>query len=381
MMNRRSFCASFAPLLSIAGGSLSAARGEHWAYFGTYTRKLSKGIYVSRYTAADGKMGPPELAGELTNPSWVTVHPKGQYLYAASETGNFQGQRTGSVAAFSIDRATGKLSKLNELPSHGTSPCHVIVDGTGRSAVVANYGTGSVACYPIQSDGSLGDASSVIQHTGSGPVAARQQGPHAHQAVLSPDNRFVLIPDLGLDKVMIYRLDPAKATLEAHEPAFASTPPGFGPRHLAFHPKGRFAYVIGEMASSIAAYAFDPAKGSFQQLATISTLPEGFTGRNSTAEIEVHPSGRFLYGSNRGQDTIAVYAIDQSKGTLTMLEQIPSQGKTPRNFKIDPSGDFLFVANQDTDNIVGFRIDTKTGHLAPTGQTFEVGAPVCIAFL
>jgi 6-phosphogluconolactonase len=381
MMNRRSFLFSAAPLLAAARQSLPAARGERLVFFGTYTRKLSKGIYLSRFNSADGKLSEPELAAELTNPSWVALHPKRRALYSVAETSNYQGQKTGAVAAFALDPATGKLTKLNELPSHGTSPCHITVDRSGRCAVVANYGTGSVACYPIKSDGSLGEASAVIQHTGSGPNQSRQQGPHAHQAVISQDNRFVFIPDLGLDKVMIYRLDPAKGTLTPNDPPFASTPPGAGPRHMAFHPKGRYAYVICELTSVIAAYSYDASRGAFNQLTTVSTLPPDFSGRSSTAEIEVHPNGRFLYGSNRGHDTIAVFSIDASTGTLTLVEHVSTQGKTPRNFKIDPSGSFLLAANQDTDNVLVFRIDPSTGRLSPTGQSVQVGAPVCVEFL
>jgi 6-phosphogluconolactonase len=381
MTNRRAFLSSIAALLPAARLPLAAAGAEHLAFFGTYTRKLSKGIYVSRYDAARGHMSEPELAAEYTNPSWVTLHPKGRNLYSVAETGNYQGQKTGAVAAFALDPTTGKLTKLNELASHGTSPCHLAVDRTGRCAIVANYGTGSVACYPLNSDGSLGEASAVIQHTGSGPNQSRQQGPHAHQVVISQDNRFVFVPDLGLDKVMIYRLDPAKATLTANDPPSASTPPGSGPRHLAFHPNGRLAYVICELTSIIAAFSYDRSRGSFQQIQTVSTLPPDFTGRTSTAEIEVHPNGRFLYGSNRGHDTIAVFAVDPSKGTLSLVEHVPTQGKTPRNFKIDPSGNFLFAANQDSDTVVGFRIDPSTGKLTPTGQVLQVGAPVCVEFL
>lgn len=381
MIQRRSFLISLTPLLAAVPRGLFAAKREYLVFFGTYTRKLSKGIYVSRYDASSGRMTEPELAAEMTNPSWVVLHPKGRALYAVSETSNYQGQKTGSVAAFALDAKTGKLTKLNEVSSHGTSPCHVAVDRTGRCVLVANYGSGSVACYPLKSDGSLGEASSVIQHTGSGPNASRQQGPHAHQVVISQDNRFAFIPDLGLDKVMIYRLDPAKATLTPNDPPSASAPPGSGPRHMAFDPKGRYAYVICELTSVIAAFSYDRARGSFQELGSVSTIPAEFTGRTSTAEVEVHPNGRYVYGSNRGHDTIAVFAIDPAKGTLSLVEHVPSQGKTPRNFKIDPSGNFLFVANQDSDNVVGFRIDASTGRLSPTGQTLQVGAPVCIEFL
>jgi 6-phosphogluconolactonase len=388
MINRRSFCASLASSLPAALGVADRAfgqqrpsGGESLVYFGTYTRSKSKGIYVSRFAAVDGKLSPPELAAETINPSFLALHPKGQFLYAVGETNTFQDQRTGFVAAFSIDRTTGKLKLLNQLSSRGQGPCHLVVDRTGKNLLVANYGTGSVACFPLKPDGSLSESSAFIQHTGSGPNRSRQQGPHTHQVVMSPDNRFAFVPDLGLDSIMIYRFDPAKGTLTPNDPPSVKTAPGSGPRHLAFHPKGRFAYVICEIGNSVTAFSYDAAKGVFKELQTETTLPKDFTGNSSTAEIEVHPNGRFLYGSNRGHESIARYSIDAAKGTLTYVENVPTQGKSPRSFAIDPSGSFLIAVNQDSDNAVGFKIDQKTGGLTPTGQTVEVGAPVSLLFL
>jgi 6-phosphogluconolactonase len=380
-MNRRSFCASFASALPLAFGQQRPAGRESLVYFGTYTRNKSKGIYVSRFTAADGKLSPPELAAETINPSFLALHPKGQFLYAVGETSTFQGQRTGFVAAFSMDRATGKLTALNQLASQGGSPCHLVVDRTGKNLLVANYGTGSVACFPLKANGSMAESSAFIQHAGTGPNRSRQAGPHAHQVVMSADNRFVFVPDLGMDSIMIYRLDPAKGTLTPHDPPSAKTAPGLGPRHMAFAPKGRFAYVICELGNSVTAFAYDAAKGVFKDLQTETTLPKDFTGRSSTAEIEVHPNGRFLYGSNRGHDSIARYSLDPAKGTMTYVENVLTQGKTPRSFAIDPSGNFLIAVHEASDNAVVFKIDQKTGGLTPTGQTVEVGAPVSVHFL
>jgi 6-phosphogluconolactonase len=381
MIDRRAFCASVASALPLAFGQQRRSGGESLVYFGTYTRYKSKGIYVSRFTAADGRLSPPELAAETIHPSFLAFHPKGQFLYAVGETNTFQDQKTGFVAAFSIDRATGKLQALNQLSSRGGSPCHLAVDRTGKNLLVANYGTGSVACFPLKADGSMSESSAFIQHAGAGPDRSRQVGPHAHQVVLSADNRFAFVPDLGMDSIMIYRFDPAKGTLTPHGPPSVKLAPGLGPRHMAFHPKGRFAYLICELGNSVVAFSYDAAKGAFKELQMETTLPKDFRGSNSTAEIEVHPSGRFLYGSNRGHNSIARYFLDASRGTMTYVENVPTQGRTPRSFAIDPSGNFLIAAHEASDNAVVFKINRETGSLKPTGQTVEVGAPVSLRFL
>jgi 6-phosphogluconolactonase len=256
-----------------------------------------------------------------------------------------------------------------------------VVDVRGKNVLVANYNSGSAAVLPVKEDGSLAEASSVVQHSGSGPDPSRQRGPHAHSINVSPDNRFAIVADLGLDNVFVYRFDSDKGLLEPNDPPYVKVAPGAGPRHFAFHRDGRFAYVINEMASTVTAFAYDRSRGVLKELQTITTLPKGFTGRSTTAEVQVHPSGRYLYGSNRGHDSVAVFSIDAREGTLTLVEITPTQGKTPRNFGIDPTGAFLLAAHQDTDNVVVFRVDAKTGRVTPTGQILEVGSPVCVKFL
>jgi 6-phosphogluconolactonase len=354
--------------------------GEYILFAGTYTRGDSKGIYAYKFNAATGEIGPLGLAAETPNPSFLTIHPNGRYLYSVSEISDFNGEKTGAVSAFSIDKATGKLTHINTVPSKGTSPCYVSVDKSGRNLLAVNYGTGSTSLFPIESSGRLKEASAFIQHTGSSVNPARQKGPHAHSVVLSPDNRFAMVADLGLDKLLIYRLDASKGTLTPNDPPFLKLKPGAGPRHFTFHPNGRYGYVINEIASTVTAASYDKSKGAFSEIQTITTLPKDFSGQNSTAEVLVHPSGKFLYGSNRGHDSIAVFSIG-GDGKLTALDHTSTQGKTPRNFRIDPTGHYLFAANQATNNIVVFRIDQNTGKLTPTGKSIDTGMPVCLKFL
>lgn len=357
----------------MAASILFAAAGDYLVYVGTYTGPKSKGIYAFRMNA-EGKLAPLGLVAETPSPSFLAIHPNEKFLYAANE------KNDGTVSAFSIDSTSGKLALLNDQPSHGAGPCHLIVDETGKTVMVANYGAGSIAAYPVGKDGRLGEATAKIQHQGSGADPRRQKGPHAHHITTDPGNRFALVCDLGLDKVLIYRFNPARNTLVANDPAFGTLKPAAGPRHLAFHPKGEFAYVNNEMNSTLTVFKFDKKRGALEELQTVTTLPEGFS-KNSTAEIEVHPSGKFVYVSNRGHDSIAGYSIDQKTGKVTFIEHQPTQGKTPRNFAIDPKGEFLLAENQGSDSIVVFRIDGKTGRLTPTGEKAEVGSPVCIKFV
>ena len=349
-------------------------------YVGTYTGPKSKGIYLLRMDLASGALTAPEVAAEVANPSFLAVHPSRRFLYAVGEIGNFAGRKSGAVSAFAIDPESGKLKLLNQQPSGGTGPCHLTVDGAGKNVLAANYSSGSVCVLPIGEDGRLAEPSEVVQHKGSGPNPKRQEGPHAHSVNLDPAGRFAFAADLGLDKIMVYRFDPAKGKLAPNDPPAASVAPGAGPRHFAFHPTGRFAYVINEMASTVTAFAYDANAGRLSELQTVSTLPAGFTGSSTTAEVQVHPSGRFLYGSNRGHDSIAVFGIDARTGKLTAVGHQPTQGKTPRNFGIDPTGTYLLAANQGSGNLVVFRIDPKSGELKPTGVTAEVPSPVCVKF-
>jgi 6-phosphogluconolactonase len=349
-------------------------------YVGTYTRSASKGIYGYRFDSATGKATPIGLVAETENPSFLAIHPNQRFLYAANEISMYEGQATGSISAFAIDPATQALKPLNRVSSRGSGPCHVTVDKTGKWLFAANYNSGSVAAFPIHDDGTLGESSAFYQHTGSSVNKQRQSGPHAHVVALSPDNRFVLVADLGLDRVFAYRVDPTKGGLAPNDPPFSTLAPGSGPRHLAFRPDEKFVYSLNEMLSTVTSFRFDGARGSLKELQTLSTLPKGWSGTSTTAEIVVHPNARFLYTSNRGDDSIASFRIDQSRGTLTFVDRTSTLGKTPRNFAIDPSGTFLLAANQDSGNIVVFRIDPGTGRLTSTGEVLNVPSPVCILF-
>ncbi|MBC8116472.1 MAG: lactonase family protein [Candidatus Saccharimonas sp.] len=349
-------------------------------YFGTYTGALSKGIYHSILDLASGQLSPPQLAAEIKSPSFVAIHPSRKFLYAVSEISDFQGKPLGGVSAFAIDAASGNLTLLNQQSSEGAGPCHLVVDAAGKNALVANYGGGSVAVLPIDSMGKLSAASASIQHTGSGVNKSRQEKPHAHSINLDAKNRFAFAADLGLDKVLIYRFDAAKGSLVANDPPAGVVAPGSGPRHFAFHPSGRFAFVNNEMTSSVTAFKYDAEKGSLTEVHTLSTLPNEVKG-NSTAETVVHPSGKFVYVSNRGHDSIAIFAFDESSGKLTAAGHCLTGGKTPRNFNVDPTGQFLLAANQGTNDVFSFRIDTATGQLTATGSKIEVGSPVCVRFV
>ncbi len=377
-MNKKLFALCIC--VALTASTALAVASDSFVYVGTYTSKGSEGIYLYRLEGGTGKMTSLGPVAKTPNPSFLAIHPSGRFLYAVSEISSFDGKRSGAVSAFARDPKTGALSILNTVSSGGTGPCHVSVDRTGRTALVANYGGGSVAALPIENDGSLQEASSFIQHSGSSVNPKRQDAPHAHSINLSPDNRFAVVADLGLDQVLVYRFDPAKGSLAANDPPFARVRPGAGPRHFAFYPGGKYAYVINEIASTVTAFTWDAAGGVLHETQTISTLPVDFSGNNSTAEVQVHPSGKFLYGSNRGHDSIAVFAIDAAKGTLTPVEHVSTQGRTPRNFGIDPKGAFLIAANQNSDSIVVFRIDAATGRLTPTGETFQVSMPVCVKF-
>ena len=367
----------------IAPRRASGAGGrEYWVYFGTYTGAKSKGIYVSRMDAT-GKLSEPELAATTVNPTFLATDPRQHFLYAANEIGNYQGQKAGGVTAFALDAKTGKLTQLNEQSSGGDGPCHVSVDATGKTVLVANYGGGSVAALPVNADGSLAPAATFIQHQGSSIVPQRQAGPHGHCIFADPANRFALACDLGLDKVLVYKLDAKKALLTPNDPPFVALHPGAGPRHLAFHPNGKFVYVIDELDCTLTVFTYDAKHGSLTEIQSLSTLPAGETKKSnfSCAEVVVHPSGKFLYGSNRGHNTIVLFRIDEKTGKVTLVEHTPTGGKTPRNFNVDPSGHFLLAANQDSGNVLAFSIDPKTGHLTPTGQQLQMGSPVAIVFV
>lgn len=340
-------------------------------YFGTYTARGSEGIYVAELDST-GKLSEPRLAAKVANPSFLALHPNNQWLYAVNEVETTEGKKEGGVSAFRINESDGTLSKINSQLTGGGAPCHLSIDKTGKCVMVANYSGGSVNALPLKEDGSLGEASSFVQHSGKSIDKQRQEGPHAHSINVSPDNRFAFAADLGTDEIRIYQLDVAQAKLTPHQ--VVHTLAGGGPRHFAFHPNGRFAFANNEMTSSVTTYGYDATTGTLTKLETVSTLPGDFKG-NSTAEVRVHPTGKFVYVSNRGHDSIAVFAVKEN-GTLEPLCHVGTGGKTPRNFNL--CGNFLLAANQDTGNVVVFRIDEKTGSLTPTGLSIKVPMPVCV---
>jgi 6-phosphogluconolactonase len=349
-------------------------------FAGTYTGKpadmdrKSDGIYVYWLDLDSGALSPAAELGGIDHPSYLALHPQQPYLYATNELVERRGQEEGAVSAFRFDPATGKLAFLDQQPSHGRWPCHVWVDGSGKWVLAANYGSGSAAIYPVLEDGRLGEASDVIQHSGSGVNPDRQEGPHAHCIITDPTNQYVFLADLGIDRLMVYRLNhqTGKLTLAS----WAHVDEGAGPRHIEFHSSGRYCFLINEMASTINVFRWED--GALHNLQTISTLPEDTTGESTTAAIHVAPSGRFVYGSNRGHDSIAIFRFDETSGQLTPVGHESTQGKTPRDFMIDPTGAFLLAANQNSHTIVSFRIDADTGKLTPTGHVTEVMMPVCL---
>jgi 6-phosphogluconolactonase len=370
--------AALAHSISSAAQDRSKKPGEWLLYIGTYTNGKSEGIYVYRMSSASGELKHATTVKGVSNPSFLAIDSKRRFLYAANESAEFAGRKGGGVTAFAIDRKTGDLRKLNERNSPGV-PCHVSVHPSGRFVMAANYGGGNVVIYPVSADGRLGEPADVAQHEGKGADPKRQDKPHAHCIIPDAAGRFVFAPDLGIDKVMIYRVDLKNGKFVPN--GFAATKAGAGPRHFDFHPSGKFAYVINELDSTVAAFTYDNASGALAELQAVSTLPPDFSGTSYCADIHVHPSGKFLYGSNRGHDSVVAFAIDQTTGKLNLIAHESTQGKWPRNFAINPTGEFLLVANQNTHNVVAFRIDQQTGKLTATGQTIEIPSPVCLKFI
>jgi len=369
-------CLRAAVLCLVVASLARAAEAPITVYVGTYTDGTSKGIYRFSLDLETGKATAPVLAGAAKNPSFLALHPSGRYLYAVSEIDSFGGAATGSVIAFAIDPKTGDLTKLDEVASGGAGPCHLSVDKAGKNVLVANYGGGTVAVLPIGPDGRLEKASSVRVHEGKGKDASRQDKPHAHGIYLDAAERFALAPDLGTDRVFVYAYDAQKGTLEPHGAGVLE--PGAGPRHLAFHPSGRYAYVIDELDSTVSAFGYDAAKGELTPLQRLSALPLGFGGTSYTAEIEVSPDGRFVYGSNRGHDSLAVFRVDPASGRLTAAGHVPIGGSWPRHFKIEASGRVLIAAHQRGGTVGFFRLDPKTGEPSAFGGKLAIDRPACV---
>jgi len=356
-------------------------------YVGTYTGPKSRGIYLFRLEPDDRpasqniNLTPLGLAAETPSPSFFDIDLAQRRLFAVNELQQVEGKAGGTVTAFSIDRNTGMLNVINHQPSMGAGPCHIVADRDYRHVVVSNYGSGSVAVLPVGADGSLAAATDVVQHTGSSVNAERQKGPHAHCAAFDRANRFVFVCDLGLDRILAYRFDAARGTLTAHTPAYASLKPGAGPRHMAFRPDGRFAYAVNELNSTITVFSYDPGAGVLKEIQTVSTLPEHFDTPNFPAEIDLHPSGKWLYASNRGHNSVVLFASDARTGRLTWIEEQGTGGSRPRHFGIDRAGQYLAVGNQDSDTVLVCRVDAGNGRLKPSGTLASVPAPACVKFL
>ena len=395
----RRYCALATALLvpllllsALRSAEMPPAKSRYLAYVGTYTTKTaSKGIYAFRYDADAGKLTPIGVAAETPDPSWVAIHPSGKYLYAVNEAGE-----NSIVSAFALDTHSGKLTPLNQVPALGEDPCYISFDKTGKYVLVANYTSGNVAVFPVLPNGRVGEHTAIVQDAGAaGQNKERQDGPHAHWIEPSAGNDFIYVSDLGLDLVLVYRFDPSKGVpviirlsewqrwsrSKNHPDRRIRLSPGTGPRHVTFSADEKFMYVLGELHSTLTVFVHDVKQGTFRKTQEISALPKGFSGRNDAAEIAIHPNGKFLYTSNRGHDSIAIFAIDHGEGTLTFAAHVSTGGKEPRHFAIDPTGKYLLAENQFSNNIVVFKIDPVTGGLTPTGQVVEVPSPVCITFV
>jgi 6-phosphogluconolactonase len=384
ILRRFLICFVFAVLLFVSGNIRAAQTSvngqKYFVYVGNYTAKTkSKGIYLFEFSVDTGKLTPKGLAGEAADPSWIVVHPNGKFLYSVNESGN-----ASTVSAFSIDPKTGKLTLLNKLPALGEDPCYLSLDRTGKYLFVANYTSGNVVVFPILPNGNLGEHTALLQDQGTlGPNKERQEGPHAHWIEPSAHNHFVDVADLGLDRILTYKFDESNGSLTRGQPAdnfSTALGPGAGPRHLVFSQDGKFMYVLGELNSTVTAFARE-GQNTFHIFQEIPGLPKGFIGRNDAAEIAMLSNGKFLYISNRGHDSIVVYAIDSAKGTLTQLADVPTGGKEPRHFAIDPTGHYLFAENQNSNSIVQFRIDRTTGALTKLTTIENVISPICMVFL
>ncbi len=347
-------------------------------YIGTYSQRGSQGIYVYDFDPVAGTLTFTGQTAKLTNPTFLAFHPGGHVLYAAGEVGDFGGKKAGCLAAFAVDAGTGGLRPLNQVSSGGSGPCHIAIDAGGHCVVAANYGGGSVCLAPVNADGSLLPVSDFHQHSGHGGDPKRQTAPHAHQTTVAPGDLWVLANDLGLDQVKVYGLDQDAGKLVPH--SVGQLHPGAGPRHLDYHPGGRWVYVINELDSTLTAFTWDAEAGHLSHLATYPTLPAGWTGTNYPADLHISADGRFVYGTNRGHESLVAFAIDQVTGELSLVQHVSTFGKHPRNFAIVPGGKWVICSNQNTDNLVVYSRNEETGVLTPTGHQVTVPAPVCVLF-
>jgi len=346
-------------------------------YIGTDTAPdKGQGIYLTYLNLMTGELSPPQLAAETVNPTFLALHPSHKFLFAASNVSLPNHPAEGAATAFAIDPSTGKLTMINQQPSGGPGPCHVSIAPDGRHLVLGNYTGGSFAVLPVDADGKLAEPGCVIQDDNSDPA----RRPHGHCSQFDPTGKFVVGDDLGLDKIFVFRFDPGSGVLTSNAPPAADTVRRAGPRHFAFHPNGKWGYNINELNSTMGAYAWDARRGVLTEMQTLSTLPADFHDKSSCAEVVVDPAGRFLYGSNRGDDSIAVFKIDPESGRLTPAGRAPTGGRTPRSFALDPGGNWLVAANQDSGTVMVFKIDAGTGALTPNGQAVAVKSAVCVMF-
>lgn len=356
----------------------SSNRGE-LVYFGTRGGGAGQGIFGARLDARTGRLTPLGLVAEVERPTWLLASPQTPFLYSVSEVLD-DGRSEPSVISFAVDRATGRLRQINKVGSGGSEPTHLALDRKSQTLFVANYGDGRVSAIPIQPGGGLAPAASVQADVGSGP-SPRQAGPHAHGVILAPDGRYLLVPDLGADRVFLYGFDPASHKLTPSDPPFEAVPPGSGPRHLAFHPNGSFAYLVTELSLQLRSYRWDPDHGRLKLLQTLPIVSPNFTGASNAAEVVVAPDGRHLYVSNRGEDAIIVYSMNPKTGILKEIQRVPSQGQTPWSFSFDPSGHWMLVADTGSNAVAEFKVDPRTGELSPTRETLQVPKPDNVVFL
>lgn len=361
---------------------LSGHAEDHVALLGTYTGGESRGIYVVRLDGDTGALSEPQLAAEARNPAFLALHPNGKVVYALNEGASAPGRAGGEVAAFAMEAATGALTPLGTEAGGGGAFAHLGVSPDGRLLVAASYGGGCTAAFPLAADGTLRTRTSLIQHAGPlGPNTARQEKPHAHSVTFSPDGRLAFVADLGLDRILAFRVDGEAGTLAPHEPAFAATAPGAGPRHAKFSADGKFFYVLDELDCTVTVFRYDAARGALEAVQRIGTLPADFAGKNTCSEIRVHPNGRFVFAANRGHDSIAVFARAAADGKLALVEIVPTGGRVPRNFALTPDGKWLLSAHQESNDLAVFRVDEATGRLTATGHTAKAAKPVCVLFL
>jgi 6-phosphogluconolactonase len=352
-----------------------------YVYFGTASKGPGKGFSLSLFDTNTGNLSTPKLNIEAVSPAFFAIDKNGEYLYTTNEVDAMKDQPGGAISAYKIDQGTGNLTLLNQQPSGGAGPCHISLDAAGKYVFVANYNGGNFSVYSIEKDGKLGKQTAFMQHSGSSVHPQRQTKPHTHCIKSDPSNRFVLVTDLGTDKLFVYRFNQKNGSIQPNNPPYSSPAPGSGPRHFAFHTSGKWVYLLNELSSSVTVYAWENNKGQLTELQTLGTLPTDFNGTNTAAEIAVHPNGKFLYCTNRGHNSIALFSIDTNTGKIEFVERYSSQGKIPRNFCIDPSAKWMIVTNHGTNNAAVFKIDPETGKLTYTENSVTVPNPFCIQFL